>query len=66
LYLDLVEPIGHKAKERNEDFHRAYSQAINIFTLHFAQDYCENGNILWDKIVRLNSESAHHINTKPK
>ncbi len=29
LYTDIIEPLGHKAKEKNEDFSKAYAKLIN-------------------------------------
>lgn len=56
LYIDLIEPLGHKARERNEDFQKSYAQMINRFTKQFSNDYCnDDGEINWDKLVRLNS-----------
>jgi hypothetical protein len=55
LYTDIIEPLGHKAKEKNEAFVKAYSKTINLFTLYFTQEYCINGTIDWNKIVSLNS-----------
>ena len=55
LYTDIIEPLGYKAKEKNETFAKAYAQALNIFTLQFTQEYCVNGAIDWNKIVALNS-----------
>lgn len=56
LYTDIIEPLGHKAKEKNEQFSEEYAKVINKFTLAFAQEYCDlNGSILWDKLVRFNS-----------
>lgn len=56
LYTDIIEPLGYKAKEKNEEFMEAYSKLINKFTLEFAQKYClADGSIDWIKIVRLNS-----------
>lgn len=56
LYTELIEPLGHKAKERNDDFMKSYSQMINKFTKEFTTDFCDNnGAIDWDKLVRLNS-----------
>ena len=55
LYTDIIEPLGYQAKERNDAFNNAYAQAINIFTVQFAQEYCVNGMIDWNKIVALNS-----------
>lgn len=56
LYTDIIEPLGYKAKEKNEEFLRAYSKVINQFTLKFAQDFCEDGEINWKKIVEFNSQ----------
>ncbi|HEX7415471.1 MAG: PmeII family type II restriction endonuclease [Bacteroidia bacterium] len=56
LYTKIVEPLGHMAKERNDDFMKSYSQMINKFTKEFANEFCkENGDIDWDKLVRFNS-----------
>jgi hypothetical protein len=56
LYTELIEPLGHKAKERNDDFLQSYSRMINKFTKEFTIDFCEsNGEINWDKLVKLNS-----------
>lgn len=56
LYIDIIEPLGHKAKEKNDDFTKSYSQMINKFTKEFANEYCkDDGSIDWEKIVRFNS-----------
>ena len=56
LYIDIIEPLGHKAKEKNGDFILSYSQMINKFTLEFGRDFCDqNGSINWEKLVRFNS-----------
>ena len=56
LYTDIVEPLGYKAKEKNDVFMEAYSQVINKFTKEFADTYCkEDGKIDWEKLVRFNS-----------
>ncbi len=59
LYTDIVEPLGHKAKEKNDDFIKSYSQMINKFTKEFTTEYCkENGEIDWEKLVKFNSSST--------
>lgn len=56
LYIKIIEPLGHKAKERNDDFLISYSQMINKFTHEFSNDFCKNTfEIDWDKLVRFNS-----------
>jgi hypothetical protein len=59
LYTEIIEPIGHKAKEHNEDFLIEYGKVINRFTLEFIQDFCDpDGQIDWEKIVQFNSSAA--------
>lgn len=56
LYIELIEPLGHKAKEQNDEFAKAYAKVINQFTLKFAQEFCLEGEIQWAKIVQYNSQ----------
>lgn len=56
LYTDIIEPLGYKAKERNEDFVTSYSKIINKFTMEFTLAFCkESGEIDWEKLVKFNS-----------
>lgn len=56
LYTEIIEPLGYKAKEKNDDFVVSYSQMINKFTKTFAIDFCkDNGEIDWNKLVQFNS-----------
>jgi len=56
LYTDLIEPLGHRAKEKNEEFQGQYDQVIERFTQQFKKEYCDpQGAILWEEIVRFNS-----------
>lgn len=56
LFIEIIEPLGYKAKEKNDDFVKSYSQMINKFTKEFAMTFCKNnGEIDWDKLVRFNS-----------
>ena len=57
LYTEIIEPLGYKAKEKNDEFMKSYSQMINKFVVAFAKDFCDNGNINWQKIVQYNSAS---------
>lgn len=62
LYLDIIEPLGHKAKERNEEFLISYSNRINLFTKEFTINYCKpSGEIDWQKIVILNSAYNNNL-----
>jgi len=55
LYLDIIEPLGHRAKERNEDFQKEYARIVNLFTEEFTKDFCRDGYIDWEKLVEFNS-----------
>jgi len=56
LYIDIIEPLGYQAKEKNEEFLKAYAKVVNQFTLKFVTDFCDNGEINWQKIVEFNSK----------
>ena len=59
LFTEIIEPLGHKAKEKNDDFVKLYSQMINKFTKEFSNIFCkDNGEIDWDKLVRFNSATT--------
>jgi hypothetical protein len=55
LYTDIIEPLGYKAKERNDEFIEFYSQILNKFTLDFSTQFCDNGKINWKRLVQYNS-----------
>jgi len=58
LYIEILEPLAYEAKEKNEYFQRQYAVVINKFCLAFLQDFCKDGEINWDLIVRFNSSAA--------
>lgn len=55
LYVDIIEPIGHKAKQKNDEFLFAYAQIVNKLTFEFSQKFCEDGIINWMRLVEFNS-----------
>lgn len=55
LYIDIVEPIGYKAKQKNEEFTENYAQIVNKLTIEFSQKFCDDGKINWAKLVEYNS-----------
>ncbi len=56
LYKDIIEPLGHKAKEHNDDFMQSYSKMINKFTKEFSDNFCmSDGSINWENLVAFNS-----------
>lgn len=59
LYTEIIDPLGHKAKEKNEEFLTEYVKVVNKFTKQFMDEFCstDGSKILWEKIVKLNSGS---------
>ncbi len=56
LYTEIIQPLGHKAKEKNELFLREYSKVINKFSLEFMKMFCDtSGEILWEEVIKFNS-----------
>ena len=55
LYVKIIEPLGHRAKEKNQKFLEEYSQIINKFTSEFSNRFCVDGNIDWKALVKFNS-----------
>ena len=56
IYLDIIEPLGFKAKEHNLDYMEKHASMINMFMREFIETFCKkNGCIDWEKLVRYNS-----------
>lgn len=52
LYMDIIEPIGYRAKEHNEEFERQKVITINRLNKRFMDEFCDDdGFILWKKLV---------------
>ena len=59
LYTDIIEPLGHQAKEKNEQFMKEYDKVLNKFTFEFLTAFCDaDGNIRWEDIVKFNSAKS--------
>jgi len=56
LYIDIIEPIGHQAKERSISYQKLYAQVVNKFTLAFSLEFCDDGIINWERLTRFISE----------
>ncbi len=56
LYLDIIEPLGKKAKQRSEEYQKEYDGILNLFTGEFVKEFCDSdGKIDWESLVKLNS-----------
>jgi hypothetical protein len=58
LYIQIIEPLGHDAKAENEEFTKAYARIVNRFSLDFAQQFCSDGVINWEALLRFNSAAS--------
>ncbi len=59
MYQRIIEPLGCRAKERNEEFEAEYAKVINRFTAQFIRDFClPDGAIDWDRAVAFNSAAS--------
>lgn len=58
MYHEIVEPLGAKAKERNDEFNEAYGRVLTRFTRQFTDNFClADGAIDWPRVVDLTSRS---------
>jgi hypothetical protein len=55
LYVQIIEPLGHKAKQRNDNFQKLYAQVINKFEREVLKDFVQDDLIDWPKLVHFNS-----------
>jgi Type II restriction endonuclease EcoO109I len=45
LYVDIIEPLGYKSKEKNDEFRKSYDAVVNQFTQKFLNEYSQGGEI---------------------
>lgn len=56
MYLEIIEPLSTKAKERNEEYLAQYNCKLNLFELEFMTEYAKSdGSVDWEKFVKMNS-----------
>ncbi|MBF0458045.1 MAG: cytosolic protein [Nitrospirae bacterium] len=55
LYINIIEPLGYKAKEKNDEFYESYAKLINVFTFEFGRAFCTAGTIDWEALIKFNS-----------
>ena len=56
LYVEIIEPLGYEAREKNSDFLNEYSRIIGIFAVEFEGRFCDDGVINWRRLVEFNSK----------
>lgn len=58
LYAEIIEPVGHRAKEHNDTFLQQKGSQINLLSKQFLERFCsESGAIDWIKLVEFNSRN---------
>ena len=56
FYTRIIEPLGHNAKRRNDDFAENYGAVINRLCVEFSRRFCDQtGAIDWTKLVAFSS-----------
>jgi hypothetical protein len=56
LFVDIIEPLGHDARNRNDLFNQSFANMVNLFTREFSTEFCNaRGAIMWNKFVEFNS-----------
>lgn len=58
FYIDIIEPLGHQAKQHNQKYDEELAVVINKFTSEFSYEFCRDGKIDWNKLVRFNSGNS--------
>ena len=59
FYTRIIEPLGHNAKQRNDDFVEKYGAVINRLCAEFSAQFCDQaGAIDWNKLVAFSSAKA--------
>lgn len=52
LYVDIIEPLGYRAKERNMAFQAEYDSFLNRLLREFLNTYAnDDGSIAWDRLT---------------
>jgi hypothetical protein len=64
LYIDLIKPLGYRAKEKNEEFEVERAKIVNMFTEEFSKKFCIDGVINWEALVKFNSQVQQKDRTK--
>jgi hypothetical protein len=55
LYIDIIEPLGNRARQHNARFEIQKAGMVNKFTAEFLNEFCTDGKINWKKLVEFNS-----------
>ena len=58
LYIEIIEPLGYRAKQRNIAFQEEYDSFLNRLVRDFLNRYChDNGSVAWDRLTEFVSKA---------
>ncbi len=58
LYTEIIQPLGHRSKQRNGEFQEAYDNFINNLVYEFLSKYRNpDGSVAWERLTRFVSQS---------
>lgn len=58
LYTKIIEPVGYRAKQHNDNFATEKAKIVNRFTKEFIDTFCSpDGAIDWVRLVEFNSKN---------
>ncbi|MCS7061015.1 MAG: PmeII family type II restriction endonuclease [Anaerolineae bacterium] len=55
FYLKIIEPLGYRAKEKNQQFLEAFARVRDQFVEELLRDFCNGYRINWARLVQYNS-----------
>lgn len=55
LYQKIIVPLGESARAPSADFEELLAQRLNLLTQEFLEQFCENGRIDWNKLLKFNA-----------
>ncbi len=56
FYTRIIDPLGHNAKRRNDDFAENYGAVINRLSREFSEQFCDRSGVIdWNKLVAFSS-----------
>jgi len=67
LYTNLIEPLGHEAEKKNQEFDESYGKLKNRLNAEFLTEFTNpDYSINWEKLVRFNSLFVPRAPKAPK
>lgn len=58
LYIEIIEPVGYRAREHNEAYIVERDRIANLLTAKFIQKFCNSdGTINWQSLIEANSKN---------